>query len=104
LIHRAKKGGRTALTLCVERLLPRLKDVAELPVEQSREDPQSTTNQHTEPRKLDLSALTQDDVGELERLPGKTRLVNAGSDRGRAPAAEPAQNRRAVSGDRSAPA
>jgi hypothetical protein len=43
VIDRAKKGDRAALALCMERLIPRLKDAAELP-----EDSLSTTNQDTE--------------------------------------------------------
>jgi hypothetical protein len=78
LINRAKKGDRTALTLSVERLIPRLKDVAELPVEQSREDPQSNSNQHTETPKVDISRLTHEEFEALERLVGKTRPVDAG--------------------------
>ena len=40
VIGRAKEGDPVALKLCVERLIPRLKDVEVLPVEQSqKEDP-----------------------------------------------------------------
>ena len=39
VIERAKKGDRTAMTLCIERLIPRLKDAAELPVEKSEHGP-----------------------------------------------------------------
>lgn len=35
----AKQGHPVALKLCMERLIPRLKDVAELPVEQSQAGP-----------------------------------------------------------------
>jgi hypothetical protein len=104
VIERAKQGERTALTLCMERLIPRLKDAEELPVEQSQEDPQFTTNQHKETNTLDLSELTQEQFEELERLLDKARTVDAGSDRGRAPAAEPAQDGFAVPGDGSAAA
>jgi hypothetical protein len=88
-IDRAKKGDRTALALCVERLIPRLKDVAELPVEQPREDPQSTTNQAVP----DLSALTRDELNVLDGLlakaeaaaAAKAEAAHSGSDRSRAP-------------------
>jgi hypothetical protein len=104
LIDRAKKGDRTALTLTVERLIPRLKDVSELPLEQSQEGPPFTTNQHTETYPLDLSQITQDEVEILGRLLEKTRIVDSGSDRGRAAAPERAQDGPAVPGDGSAPA
>jgi hypothetical protein len=77
-IDRAKKGDRTALALCVERLIPRLKYVAELPVEQPREDPESTTNHDTQTRKVDFSALTQEEFENFERLVIKIRPVDAG--------------------------
>jgi hypothetical protein len=102
VIDRAKKGERTALTLCMERLIPRLRDVPELPLEQSREDPQSTTNLQKETDTLDLSRLTQQDFEVLERLVSKTQIVDAGCDRGREPAPEPAQDGLAVPGHRSA--
>src|SRR3982751_7099881 len=79
LIDRAKKGDRAALALCVERLIPRLKDAAELP-----EDSQLTTNQDT--GKVDLSVLTDEELELLQRLSSKTRVVEPGSDDGRAPA------------------
>ena len=79
LIDRAKKGDRAALALCVERLIPRLKDAAELP-----EDSQLTTNQDTE--KVDLSVLTDEELELLERLSSKIRVVQPGSDDSRAPA------------------
>lgn len=99
LIDRAKKGDRAALALCVERLIPRLKDAAELP-----EDSLFTTSQHTETPTLDIAEITQEEFEVLERLFGKTQIVDAGSDRGRAPAPEPAQDGPAVPGDGSAPA
>ncbi|MFL6352927.1 MAG: hypothetical protein ACJ74Z_13905 [Bryobacteraceae bacterium] len=104
LIDRAKEGERTALALCVERLIPRLKDVSELPLEQSRQDPELTINQYKETPQVDTSGLTPDEFEVLQRLLEKTRLVDAGCDRGRAPAAEPAQDGRAVPGDGSAAA
>lgn len=39
LIELARKGDRTARTLCVERLIPRLKDLPELPLEQLQSVP-----------------------------------------------------------------
>jgi hypothetical protein len=104
VIDRAKKGDRAALALCMERLIPRLKDAEDLAVEQSQEDPQFTTNQHKETDTLDLSQLTQEQFEVLERLLDKARTVDAGSDRGRAPAPEPVQDGFAVPGDGSAPA
>jgi hypothetical protein len=79
LIDRAKKGDRAALALCVERLIPRLKDAAELP-----EDSALAPNQDTE--ELDYSVLTEEDLDELHRLNIKVRGVEAESDDGRAPA------------------
>jgi hypothetical protein len=79
LIDRAKKGDRAALALCVERLIPRLKDAAELP-----EDSQFTTNQDRE--NFDVSVLTHEELDELHRLAMKVRVVEAESDDGRAPA------------------
>jgi hypothetical protein len=92
VIDRAKKGERTALALCMERLIPRLKDVPELPLEQSREGPQATTTEHKETHTLDLSPLTHEEYEVFERLFGKAQIVDAGSDRGRASAPEPAQD------------
>lgn len=57
VIDRAKEGDRTAQALCMERLIPRLKDVPE-PVEQPQEDPPSNTNEHT--HELDLSGLSDE--------------------------------------------
>jgi hypothetical protein len=79
LIDRAKKGDRAALALCVERLIPRLKDAAELP-----EDSVLTPNQDTE--EFDYSVLTAEDLDELSRLNMKIRRVKAESDDGRVPA------------------
>lgn len=86
LIERAKQGDRVALTLCVERLIPRLKDVAELPIEQSQEDSTSTPE-------IDLSKLTDDEFTTLDRLTKKARRVNAESDGGRAATPEIPQDR-----------
>jgi hypothetical protein len=64
LIDRAKKGDRAALALCVERLIPRLKDVPELPVEED-----------TEATKLDLSVLTDEELELFGRM--LTKASNA---------------------------
>jgi hypothetical protein len=79
LINRAKKGDRTALALCMERLIPRLKDVPELPVEQSQEDPQLADD-------VDPSRLTDEELDELERLSIKIRVAKSESGDGGAPA------------------
>lgn len=79
LIDRAKKGDRAALALCVERLIPRLKGAAELP-----EDSVLSTKQDTEKR--DYSALTNEELEELDRLLAKAEAAHSGSDRSRAPA------------------
>jgi hypothetical protein len=104
LIDRAKKGDRTALALCMERLIPRLKDVPELPLEQSQEGPPLTTNQDTETQKLDFSGLTHDECEILKQLLEKTQIVDSGSARSRAAPPERAQDGPAVPGDGSAPA
>jgi hypothetical protein len=79
LMDRAKKGDRAALALCVERLIPRLKDTAELP-----EDSLLTTNEDTE--HVDLSVLTDEELAELRRLTAKIQVIKAESDDGHAPA------------------
>jgi hypothetical protein len=79
LMDRAKKGDRAALALCVERLIPRLKDTAELP-----EDSLFTTNEDTED--VDLSILTDEELAELRRLTAKVQVIKAESDDGHAPA------------------
>jgi hypothetical protein len=79
LMDRAKKGDRAALALCVERLIPRLKDTAELP-----EDSLLTTNEDTE--HVDLSVLTDEELAELRRLTAKVQVIKAESDDGHAPA------------------
>jgi hypothetical protein len=83
LIDRAKKGDRAALALCMERLIPRLKDVAELPVEQSQEDPQLTTNQDRETDEFDFSRLTEEELNVFERFVEKMAPAHAsGSESG----------------------
>jgi hypothetical protein len=79
LIDLAKKGDRAAMALCVERLIPRLKDATELP-----EDSLLTPNQDT--KKVDYSVLTHEELEEAHRLAMKVRVVEAESDDGRAPA------------------
>jgi hypothetical protein len=79
LMDRAKKGDRAALALCVERLIPRLKDTAELP-----EDSLLTTNEDTE--HVDLSVLTDEELADLRRLTAKVQVIKAESDDGHAPA------------------
>lgn len=66
VIDRAKEGDRTAQALCMERLIPRLKDVPELPVEQPQEDPPSNANENTQ--KLDLSTLSAEELAQFERF------------------------------------
>lgn len=94
LIDRAKQGDRVALTLCVERLIPRLKDIEELP-----EDPQHTKRTVFDPAILsDRSVLTDEELDEAIRLFEKLQGI---SDDGRA---RVAQHRPAVTGDEPAAA
>ena len=65
VIDRTKEGDRTAQALCMERLIPRLKDVPELAVEQPQEDPPLNTNENTQ--KLDLSTLSAEELAQILR-------------------------------------
>jgi hypothetical protein len=102
VIDRAKKGDRAALALCMERLVPRLKEVAELPVEQSQEDPQLTTNHNMETHQLDYSKLTEEEFNAFEHLVEKMAPAHAsGSESGagvRTDAPESAEDRPSVPG------
>jgi hypothetical protein len=98
LIKRAKKGDRAALALCVERLIPPLKEVAELPVEQSQQPQQrpmelrvvfvpsrhkAEDSESAEPDRAQLAPVRQEDGGSrpgLERREPRARLpVPSGS-------------------------
>jgi hypothetical protein len=77
LIDRAKKGERVALALCIERLIPRLKDVEELPFEEEHTDTQNTCFTPAALRELSV-----DELKLLERIALKIQAVQAKSDNG----------------------
>jgi hypothetical protein len=90
MINCALEGDRTAQVLCMERLIPRVKPVPELPIEQPQEDPQLTTNEQTETQKVDLSGLTEGELRLLDQLLAKAEGVDPGEGSSGAPAQEAA--------------
>ena len=69
----AEEGDRTAMALCMDRLIPRLKDVAELGVEKSQEGPQKIVVEFVD---------SNDNPVEVGRSAeaGSPKLVAAGDD------------------------
>ena len=86
LIDRAFQGDRFALTLCIERLIPRLKTVEELPFEQIQEHDQMLLS------KEQLAPLTDDELVTFYRIVSKIAIIQENSPEAALepqPAAEP---------------